>query len=264
MKTNTLFLLFIIFSTCVFGQNPFSITPTAGFSRSSMQPAGDLEQFLNEPDPYLRLTGGLNFNYDITENFFVSLGTHYMQRGSAYNDLFIPDEFLDQLTGGFGLSGININDFVEAEASFSINYIHLPLTAGYRFNINENISVFAQAGGFASIGLNGQTDGRVYSDFPLLSSFLDPEDQSQSGDILFEGDFRRVDLGLLAGAGIEVYGITLNFQYGYGLKSVVEDVNTAFFSGVPDEALEALESIDLDSRGYSRFITLQLGYRIVF
>lgn len=264
MKTNTLFLLFTLFSAAVFGQNPFSITPTAGFSRSFMQPAGDLEQFLNEPEPYLRLTGGLNFNYAITENFFVSLGTHYMQRGSAYNDLFIPDEFLDQLTGGFGLSGININDFVEAEASFNINYIHLPLTAGYRFHINDNISVFAQAGGFMSVGLSGKTDGSVTSDFPLLSSFLDPEDQAQSGDILFEGDFSRYDFGLLAGGGIEVYNFSLNLQYGYGLKSVVSDVNTAFFSGVPDDALDALEGIDLDSRGYSRFLTLQLGYRIVF
>lgn len=190
MKTNTLFLLFTLFSACVFGQNQFSITPTAGFSRSSMQPSGDLEQFLNEPEPYSGLTGGLNFNYDITENFFISLGTHYMQRGSAYNDLFIPDEFLDQLPGGFGLG--NINDFVEAEASFHINYIHLPLTAGYRLHINDKVALFAQAGGFASIGLNGQ----VYFDFPLLSSFLDPEDQDQSGDIMFDEDFSRVDLGL--------------------------------------------------------------------
>lgn len=264
MKTNTLTFFLTVWLGAVFGQNQISITPAAGISTTYMQPAGDLEDMLNDPEPYLRVTGGLNLNYDVTQNFFVSLGAHYMQRGSAYPDLFIPDEFLDQLSGGFGLGGININDFVDAQASFHINYIHVPLTAGYRFHLNDNISFFAQAGGFMSVGFSGKTDGSVTSDFPLLSSFLDPEDQSQSGDILFEGDFNRYDFGLLAGAGIEVYNFSLGFQYGYGLTSIVDDVNTAFFSGVPDEALEALEQINLESKGYSRFFTIQLGYRILF
>ena len=248
----------------LFGQSPFSVEPMAGVSLTRLQPSGELSDILVTPSNRINVSYGLRINYDLSPKVFLSGGVHYLRKGSDYSDVTVPDEFLSILTGGFGLGNININDFVDATAQVQINYLNAPVTVGYRLKANDKLSFFAETGGYFSYGLSGKTGGALTSEFPLLSSFLDPDEQAGEGEISFDNDFSRIDFGWLAGGGIAWYGFTLSFQYGLGLHNTVGNFNDAFFGTVPQEAQDVFEQIDVESRTFNRFFVGRLGYRITF
>lgn len=86
-------------------------------------------------------------------------------------------------------------------ASFKINpyYLEIPVHIGYKYAVNENFSLFANAGPYIAIGLFGKA--KMTADGSLVDG---GSKVSESGNVFGDDGFKRFDLGLGLKAGIEI------------------------------------------------------------
>lgn len=101
-------------------------------------------------------------------------------------------------------SVLTYNSFITGKASFSLNYIEMPLLAV--INVTENFNIH----------------GGVY-----LASLTGVKITNKSSVDLFnfesdlkKSDFEMFDYGLVAGAGLDLNKFSLGIRYEYGLKPV--------------------------------------------
>lgn len=98
------------------------------------------------------------------------------------------------------------------EAKLKPYYLEIPVHLGYKYEANEDFSVFGNAGPYMAIGLFGKMDGEVAS--------------VASGSVNIFGDdvFKRFDFGLGLKAGIEIKKtVQVVLGYDLGLIDVVKD-----------------------------------------
>lgn len=101
-------------------------------------------------------------------------------------------------------SELTYNSFISGKASFSLNYIEMPLLAV--INVTQNFNIH----------------GGVY-----LASLTGVKITNKSNVDLFnfendmkKSDFEMYDYGLVAGAGLDLNRVSLGVRYEYGLKPV--------------------------------------------
>lgn len=116
-------------------------------------------------------------------------------------------------------------------------YLDIPVTANVSFPVGS-VRIYGEAGPYLGVALAGSI--KEVEDFNGMKT-------TENYDILFEsGDgeenMKRMDAGLLVGAGLEFRAIRVGFSYGYGLANV-----TANTGG------------DFDSLKH-RFLSVSLGY----
>lgn len=86
-------------------------------------------------------------------------------------------------------------------------YLQIPVLAGFRFPVNENLSFKIEAGPYAGIGLFGSTKVNIYN------GQAQPYKYKEQDFFGAEGAYRRFDTGIAAGIGISICGhwdLTLN------------------------------------------------------
>lgn len=100
------------------------------------------------------------------------------------------------------------NEYVTSSATFTMNYIELPLNLLYRYNLGKAGGVFISAGPYAAMAFYGQKRGN----------------STDIGDINFgnnPGEFDRLDYGLNFGLGyITPIGFYFKGQYSTGLANL--------------------------------------------
>ena len=69
---------------------------------------------------------------------FVNLGVGYTMKGAKLNDVIVGDESRD------------------VTVKYRPYYIEIPLHVGYRYNVLENLGVYADFGPYFAIGVNGK------------------------------------------------------------------------------------------------------------
>jgi len=84
-------------------------------------------------------------------------------------------------------------------------YIQLPIALGYKFDLGSNTKFVLNAGPYAAYGIAGDTKG-------------DGDKGKQS--IFGKDGFKKLDYGLIGGAGIELGKVAVNVGYEYGLANV--------------------------------------------
>ena len=97
---------------------------------------------------------------------------------------------------GFKGAGITLNPF----------YLDIPVHAGYKYAVNDNLALFGEFGPYFGIGLFGKTDGvNVFSD---------------------EGGYKRFDFGLGLRAGLEFnQKVPVSIGYDFGVLDVADEVS---------------------------------------
>lgn len=96
-------------------------------------------------------------------------------------------------------------------------YIDLPINFGYEYAFNENISIFAEAGIYAGVGVSGKyRDGDGYRWDYWDITFLDG------------GKPNRFEFGIGLHAGVEVLrGLQVRLGYNIGLTKMASSSNSA-------------------------------------
>lgn len=139
-------------------------------------PVGESQLMLG---PQVGYYGSANVDFTIWKGLYVQTGLGLTQRGARDNGMY---------------------------SYYALNYLELPLSVGYRYVLDDNLSVFAELGGWGAYGLwgNVRAEGIVYDGF---------------------GDFaRRMDAGLHAGFGALLYGhLQFGFRYSYGLLNIATE-----------------------------------------
>ena len=100
-------------------------------------------------------------------------------------------------------------------ASFKINpyYLEIPVHIGYKYAVNDNFSVFANAGPYIAIGLFGKA--KMTADGSLVDG---GSKVSESENVFGDDGFKRFDLGLGLKAGIEIskkYQFSIGYDFGF-------------------------------------------------
>lgn len=129
------------------------------------------------------------------------------------NDMFSVETALLFSTKGFKTS--EGSDGFEYEGKLINLYIDLPVTAKAVFPVGS-IKIFGELGPYIGMGLSGKSKyeitygGETESDSEAVNWGSDAEND----------DFKRLDFGLVAGAGVEISSIRIGVSYGYGLANI--------------------------------------------
>ena len=132
---------------------------------------------------------------------FVNLGVNYTMKGAKMDvAASLPDDY-------------------SCTVKFRPCYIEIPLHVGYRFNVLDNLGLFADFGPYFAIGVNGKEktefDGDAVEDYS--KKFF-----RNSKMIL--GEIQRYDFGLGFRVGAEYANHhSLNFSFDWGLTDMYRD-----------------------------------------
>lgn len=132
---------------------------------------------------------------------FVNLGVNYTMKGAKMDvAASLPDDY-------------------SCTVKYRPCYIEIPLHVGYRFNVLDNLGVFADFGPYFAIGVNGKEktefDGDAVEDYS--KKFF-----RNSKMIL--GEIQRYDFGLGFRVGAEYANHhSLNFSFDWGLTDMYRD-----------------------------------------
>lgn len=150
------------------------------------------------------LVGGLNISKLTNLLMDSRVGFHLGAKMEAPipgdNDLYVDIEAL------LSLKGAKVESPGGAELKMNPYYLEIPVHLGYKYEANENLSVFGSAGPYFAIGLFGKYD----VDATSVGA------GSDSGDFFGDDGFKRFDIGLGLKGGIEIKK-TVQISLGYDL-----------------------------------------------
>ena len=132
---------------------------------------------------------------------FVNLGVNYTMKGAKLDvAASLPDDY-------------------SCTVKYRPCYIEIPLHVGYRFNVLDNLGVFADFGPYFAIGVNGKEKTEFEGDAV--------EDYSKKffrNSKMILGEIQRYDFGLGFRVGAEYANHhSLNFSFDWGLTDMYRD-----------------------------------------
>lgn len=177
-------LILILSINIVKGQS--SITNSARFGiKGGVNISNMYTKDVQDKNIIIGFNGGLFFKMPMTSNFAFQPELIYTKKGSE----------------------LDYTSFVSGKASFSLNYIELPLLAV--INLTENINI--HGGVYVSVLSNVMIKNK--SNINLFNF------ESE----LTKSDFETYDYGLVIGAGFDFDKIGIGLRYDYGMKPVGKD-----------------------------------------
>jgi outer membrane protein W len=134
------------------------------------------------------------------------------------NDMLSFETGLMFNTKGFAMkeSMDFFGETMEIKSKTTLNYIDIPLTVKATFAAGSS-NIFALAGPYVGIGLSGKTKATVtYGG----ESETDTEDMEFGSE---DDQMKRLDYGLIIGAGVDFGTISVGASYGLGLGNLVNN-----------------------------------------
>ena len=132
---------------------------------------------------------------------FVNLGVNYTMKGAKMDvAASLPDDY-------------------SCTVKFRPCYIEIPLHVGYRFNVLDNLGVFADFGPYFAIGVNGKEKTEFEGD-----ALEDYSKKFFRNSKMILGEIQRYDFGLGFRVGAEYANHhSLNFSFDWGLTDMYRD-----------------------------------------
>lgn len=178
--------------------------------------------FLNAQEAIV--IGGLNFsnqsakdndnNYAKEDEYRTRLSMHF----GILMDLALTDNFSIESGLLYNPKGYKImvkDDGYKATLKSKLQYLEVPILAKYKFDLNDDVSLYGVVGPALAYAIAGGF------------SFVEKEDGEKfkdNGKLKFgttsASDYKRLDLGLMIGAGINLKKIRAGIFYDQGLLNV--------------------------------------------
>lgn len=195
MQKSILFFLFAAFlagSNTLFSQVTLGVKGGLNLSKMLMKDDDDTYSSNFKMNPGFNV--GVTGEFDITELF--SFETGFMLNSKGFRD--------KQTIFG-----------IESETKMNLIYLDIPLTAKATIEIGS-LEIYGVAGPYVGFGLTGKQISKVSGNG---NSSKDTYDIDWGSDAQ-KDDLKRLDFGVLAGAGIQLNGLQVGFTYGLGLANV--------------------------------------------
>ena len=128
------------------------------------------------------------------------------------NDFLSVEAALLLSTKGFSFS----DDYegLEMKAKANLLYIDLPVTAKASYDLN-GIKIYGELGPYVGMGLTGKYKSKISYEG---ESETDTESVEWGSDD--DSDLKRLDFGVVIGAGVQIESILVGLNYGLGLANV--------------------------------------------
>jgi len=112
-----------------------------------------------------------------------------------------------------GMKYISVNGQLETEYKYKTTNLDLPICVKAGYEIDDNFKLFGLGGGYLGYGLSGTyyEDGEGFD--------IGWEDECETG-------LKRLDYGIVIGAGVRYKSIQLTVDYQIGLKNLSQMVET--------------------------------------
>lgn len=151
------------------------------------------------------IKGGLNvsnmYTKDVqTNNTLMGFNAGLFLKVPITSVLAFQPELLYSMKG----SELTYNSFITGKASFSLNYIEMPLLAVFNLTENFNIHGGVYLASLTSVKITNKS----------TTDLINFESE------LKKSDFEMYDYGFVAGAGLDFNKISLGVRYEYGMKPV--------------------------------------------
>lgn len=132
---------------------------------------------------------------------FVNLGVNYTMKGAKMDvAASLPDDY-------------------SCTVKFRPCYIEIPLHVGYRFNVLDNLGIFADFGPYFAIGVNGKE--KTEFDVDAVEDYSKKFFRNSK---MILGEIQRYDFGLGFRVGAEYANHhSLNFSFDWGLTDMYRD-----------------------------------------
>ena len=181
MKTKVLFLV-AFFAIAISASAQFNVGVKAGFNASTMT---NVEDSKYRPGFHV----GLMAQYMVTESFGLESGLYY------------------------STLGVNA-DHGTAELKMSPSYLQLPITALYKFQVGEGLSLYPSAGLYLGYGIAGKYEFVVESvaSESEKSDFFGKEDGYEWSN--------RFDAGATVGLNLQFNKFIIGLGYDYGFLKI--------------------------------------------
>lgn len=154
-------------------------------------------------DPKAGFNLGIRGEYMLPSCYgvFVNLGVNYTMKGAKMDvPATLPDDY-------------------SCTVRFRPCYIEIPLHVGYRFNVLDNLGVFADFGPYFAIGVNGKEKTEFEGD-----AVEDRSTKFFRNSKMILGEIQRYDFGLGFRVGAEYANHhSLNFSFDWGLTDMYRD-----------------------------------------
>ena len=117
------------------------------------------------------------------------------------------------------LSGLDlaIKGAKETEDDFEMSaspiYLQVPIHAGYKIDLSDNMKLVIDAGPFLAFGIAGKAKVKI-DDYDVSTDVFGKEE---------DGGMKRFDFGVGAGAGLEINKIKIGIGYDWGLANISYD-----------------------------------------
>lgn len=183
-------LLLLVITTQTFGQVQFGVK--AGLNLANMTSQDDENNYAKDA-PYKMKTGfhaGVTAAFSVSEKFTIEPGVLYSVKGFA-------------------------EEFSSANIKYNINYLEVPINGIYKIDAGS-VKVLIFAGPYLGYAISA----KVKSDKAILGENGDQKEETISIGTDKEKDgVVPLDFGVNFGAGAELSGISISFQYGLGLAN---------------------------------------------
>ena len=182
-------------------ESGFTVQGLFGMNISNFRQPNSLVDGLTDPKAGFNL--GVRGEYMLPSCYgvFVNLGVNYTMKGAKMDvAASLPDDY-------------------SCTVKFRPCYIEIPLHVGYRFNVLDNLGIFADFGPYFAIGVNGKEKTEFEGDAV--------EDYSKKffrNSKMILGEIQRYDFGLGFRVGAEYANHhSLNFSFDWGLTDMYRD-----------------------------------------
>ena len=167
------------------------------------------------------LMAGMNVSKYTFTGFDNRVGFHAGVKAELGLSQGASGAYLD-FAGLLSLKGAKIDGGAIASITFNPVYLEVPVHIGYKYAVNDDLSLFGSVGPYIGIGLFGKAKMKVGSD---VAGSMGLDDNSMSENIFGEDGMNRFDAGLGLKAGLEFsHKYQVSLSYDFGLVDVVDEL----------------------------------------
>ena len=182
-------------------ESGFTVQGLFGMNISNFRQPNSLVDGLTDPKAGFNL--GVRGEYMLPSCYgvFVNLGVNYTMKGAKMDvAASLPDDY-------------------SCTVKFRPCYIEIPLHVGYRFNVLDNLGIFADFGPYFAIGVNGKE--KFEFDVDAVEDYSKKFFRNSK---MILGEIQRYDFGLGFRVGAEYANHhSLNFSFDWGLTDMYRD-----------------------------------------
>jgi len=158
---------------------------------------------------------GVNAQLPLTGAWYLEGALKLSSKPFTIKETYHSSDFMDGRTGTFEVNG---------EADITPYYLNIPIHAGYKMALNDNLNLSLSAGPYIGIGLWGKGTSKITTKGNVPAELGIVPREYKIDNIFKDSDIRRFEIGIGVKAGLEFMDhYRLSVGYDIQLNSMMKN-----------------------------------------